>query len=40
VPNRPAAYAEFRRVLKPGGQLYAATNDKDNMRELNETAAR
>jgi SAM-dependent methyltransferase len=34
VPNRPAAYAEFRRVLKPSGQLYAATNSKDNMREL------
>jgi SAM-dependent methyltransferase len=34
VPNRPAAYAEFRRVLLPNGQLYAATNSKDNMREL------
>jgi ubiquinone/menaquinone biosynthesis C-methylase UbiE len=34
VPNRPAAYAEFCRVLKPSGQVYAATNSKDNMREL------
>jgi SAM-dependent methyltransferase len=34
VPNRPAAYAEFRRVLKPHGRLYAATISRDNMREL------
>ena len=34
VPNRPAAYAEFRRVLTPSGRLYATTNSKDNMREL------
>jgi ubiquinone/menaquinone biosynthesis C-methylase UbiE len=34
VPNRPAAYAEFCRVLKPDGQLYAATISRDNMREL------
>jgi ubiquinone/menaquinone biosynthesis C-methylase UbiE len=40
VPNRPAAYAEFRRVLKPSGQLYAATNSKDNMRELDALVQR
>jgi SAM-dependent methyltransferase len=40
VPNRSAAYAEFRRVLKPGGQLYAATNSKDNMRELDALVQR
>jgi ubiquinone/menaquinone biosynthesis C-methylase UbiE len=34
VPDRPAAYAKFRRVLTPSGRLYAATNSKDNMREL------
>jgi len=25
VPNRPVAYAEFCRVLKPSGRLYAVT---------------
>jgi ubiquinone/menaquinone biosynthesis C-methylase UbiE len=40
VPNRPAAYAEFRRVLKPSGQLYAATNSKDTMRELDALVQR
>lgn len=34
VPNRAAAYAEFRRVLKPSGRLYASTLSRDNMREL------
>jgi SAM-dependent methyltransferase len=34
VPNRSIAYAEFCRVLQPSGQLYAATNSRDNMREL------
>ncbi len=34
VPNRPAAYAEFCRVLKPRGRLYAATISRDNMHEL------
>ena len=34
VPNRLAAYAEFCRVLKPSGRLYAATISRDNMREL------
>ena len=34
VPNRPAAYAEFCRVLKPSGRLYAATISRDNMQEL------
>jgi SAM-dependent methyltransferase len=36
VPNRAAAYREFRRVLTPGGRLYAATNSRDNMRELDD----
>jgi ubiquinone/menaquinone biosynthesis C-methylase UbiE len=34
VPKRSTAYAEFCRVLQPSGQLYAATNSRDNMREL------
>ena len=32
--NRPAVYAEFCRVLKPSGRLYAATISRDNMHEL------
>jgi SAM-dependent methyltransferase len=40
VPNRPAAYAEFRRVLTPSGRLYAATNSRDNMREIDALVQR
>jgi SAM-dependent methyltransferase len=40
VPNRSAAYAEFCRVLQPSGQLYAATNSRDTMRELDELVQR
>jgi ubiquinone/menaquinone biosynthesis C-methylase UbiE len=40
VPNRSAAYAEFCRVLLPSGQLYAATNSRDNMRELDALVQR
>ncbi len=36
VPNRAAAYREFRRVLKPSGRLYAATISRSNMQELDE----
>jgi ubiquinone/menaquinone biosynthesis C-methylase UbiE len=28
VPNKPALFAEVRRVLRPGGRFYAATNGK------------
>jgi ubiquinone/menaquinone biosynthesis C-methylase UbiE len=34
VPRRDRALSEIRRVLRPGGRLYAATNGKEHMREL------
>ncbi len=34
VPDRPRAFAEIRRVLKPGGTFYAATNGERHMMEL------
>jgi ubiquinone/menaquinone biosynthesis C-methylase UbiE len=34
VPDRPKAFAEIRRVLRPGGNLYAATNGRAHLREL------
>ena len=34
VPDELKALAEIRRVLKPGGRLYAATNGREHMREL------
>ena len=36
VPDRAKALAEMRRVLKPGGRFYAATNGKDHMREIKD----
>ncbi|HYF63956.1 MAG TPA: class I SAM-dependent methyltransferase [Herpetosiphonaceae bacterium] len=36
VADRPRALAEIRRVLAPGGRLYAATNGGDHMRDLKE----
>ena len=36
VPDLPRALSEVRRVLKPGGWLFAATNGKDHLRELDE----
>jgi SAM-dependent methyltransferase len=34
VPDRERALAEARRVLRPAGCLYAATNGSDNLREI------
>ncbi len=34
VPDREQAYAEIKRVLQPGGQLFAATNGRTHMQEL------
>lgn len=36
VPDRPKAYAEVNRVLKPNGRFYAAANGRDNMRQISE----
>jgi ubiquinone/menaquinone biosynthesis C-methylase UbiE len=36
VPSRDEALSEIRRVLRPGGRLYAATNGKNHLRELRE----
>ena len=34
VPNRPAALAEIRRVLKPAGRLYASTGGDQHLVEM------
>ncbi len=34
VPDRARAFAEIRRVLKPGGKLYAATNGAQHMLDM------
>ena len=39
VPDRERAFGEIRRVLRPGGTLYAATNGHAHLRELDELAA-
>jgi SAM-dependent methyltransferase len=39
VDDPAVALAEFARVLRPGGRLYAATNGADHMTDLNAVAA-
>lgn len=36
VPDRPKAIAELRRVLKPGGTLYTATNGENHLKEIHQ----
>lgn len=36
VPDRPAAYAEIRRVLRPGGMFVASTLGDGHLRELRD----
>jgi len=40
VPDRRVALAEIRRVLRPGGILYASTISRPHMRELDDLARR
>lgn len=36
VPDRPKALSEFRRILKPGGWLFAATNGDNHLSEIEQ----
>ena len=36
IPDRPKALAEIRRVLKPGGKLFAVTNGLQHMGEMRQ----
>jgi ubiquinone/menaquinone biosynthesis C-methylase UbiE len=38
VPDRQQALSEIRRVLKPTGRFFAATNDTPHMQEMHELA--
>ncbi|MDX9866140.1 MAG: class I SAM-dependent methyltransferase [Anaerolineaceae bacterium] len=40
VPDRRKAFAEVRRVLKPGGRFYASTGGKAHMQELHALMGR
>jgi len=39
VPDQPRALTEMRRVLRPGGRVYASTNGKTHMQEIGDLAA-
>jgi ubiquinone/menaquinone biosynthesis C-methylase UbiE len=36
VPDRPRAFSEIRRVLRPEGRFYAATLGRDHLKEIGE----
>jgi ubiquinone/menaquinone biosynthesis C-methylase UbiE len=36
VPDKPKALSQIRRILKPGGRFYAATNSQVHLKELRE----
>jgi SAM-dependent methyltransferase len=36
IPNRAKALSEIKRILKPGGKLYAATNGLNHLNEIYE----
>lgn len=40
VPDRDRAIGELARVLRPGGTLYAATNGRDHLQEIDGLIAR
>jgi len=40
VPDRAKAFTEIRRVLRPAGRFYAATNGEDHLREIYELVHR
>jgi ubiquinone/menaquinone biosynthesis C-methylase UbiE len=40
VSSRDQALSQIRRVLRPGGRFYAATNGQNHMREVKEIIAR
>jgi ubiquinone/menaquinone biosynthesis C-methylase UbiE len=40
VPDRDKAFSEIRRILKPGGKFFAATNGQNHIKEMDELIER